>query len=56
MTRSMEKFLKGMGMGVAVGCAVGAVGTCMLKKSKKGLKATAGKALHSMGDLLENMM
>ena len=56
MTRSMEKFLKGMGMGVAVGCAAGVLGTCMLKKSKKGLKATAGKALHSMGDLLENML
>ena len=55
MTRSMEHYLKGMGLGVMVGCIAGVTGACMLKKSKKGLKANAGRALHSIGDLLENV-
>ncbi len=48
-------FVKGMGMGVVLGCAAGVVGTCVMKKHKKGLKANAGRALHSFGDLLENV-
>ena len=55
MKCSMGSFMKGMGMGVMLGCAAGVVGTCVLKKHKKGLKANAGKALHSFGDLLENV-
>ncbi len=53
--RSFGNFVKGMGMGVALGCAAGVVGTCYMKKNKKGLKRNAGKTLHSIGDLLENV-
>ncbi len=53
--KSMGDFMKGMGMGVAVGCTAGILGTCYMKKNKKGLKHNAGKAIHSIGDLLENV-
>ncbi len=55
MNKTMGDFMKGMGMGVALGCTAGIVGTCYMKKNKKGLKHNAGKAIHSIGDLLENV-
>ena len=55
MNKSVGDFMKGMGMGVALGCTAGVVGISMLKKNKKGLKRNAGRALHSIGDLLENV-
>ena len=55
MKQDMGNFMKGMGMGVALGCTAGVVGTYMLKKNKKGFKHNAGRALHSFGDLLENV-
>ncbi len=48
-------FLKGMGLGVVVGCTAGAMGACYMKKHKKGIKHNAGKAIHSIGDLLDNV-
>jgi len=47
--------MKGVGIGMVLGCAVGVAGTCYIKKNKKGIKKNAGKALHSIGDLLENV-
>ena len=55
MKHSVCNFMKGMGMGVVVGCAAGVVGSCMWRKNKKGLKRNAGRALHSFSDLLENV-
>lgn len=55
MKQTMGNFMKGMGMGVALGCTAGVVGLTMIKKNKKGLKRNAGRALHSFGDLLENV-
>ena len=55
MQKSFGQFMKGMGMGVALGCTAGVVGACYMKKNKKGVKHNAGKALHSIGDLLENV-
>lgn len=55
MKQTMGNFVKGMGMGVALGCTAGVVGMTMLKKNKKGVKHHAGRALHSFGDLLENV-
>lgn len=55
MKQTMSNFVKGMGMGVALGCTAGVVGSVMLKKNKKGVKHNAGRALHSFGDLLENV-
>ncbi len=56
MGKCIGNFMKGMGLGVAVGCTVGAVSTCCVMKNKKGLKKNAGKALHSIGDFIENVM
>ena len=55
MKQTTGNFMKGMGMGVALGCTAGVVGVTMLKRSKKGLKHNAGRALQSFGDLLENV-
>lgn len=55
MKNNMGHFMKGVGMGMALGCTAGVVGTYMLKKNKKGIKNNAGKAIHSFGDLLENV-
>ena len=55
MKHNMGNFVKGVGMGMALGCTAGVVGTYMLKKGKKGIKNNAGKAIHSFGDLLENV-
>lgn len=55
MKTNMGSFVKGVGMGVALGCTAGVVGTYLVKKNKKGIKNNAGKALHSFGDLLENV-
>ena len=55
MKQTTGNFMKGMGMGVALGCTAGVVGVTMLKKNKTGLKHNAGRALHSFGDLLENV-
>ena len=53
--KPLGNFMKGMGMGVALGCTAGVVGVCYMKRNKKGIKRNAGKALHSIGDLLENV-
>ena len=55
MSKAFGSFMKGMGLGVMAGCTLGAVGTCCMQKNKKGIKRNAGKALHSIGDLLENI-
>ena len=55
MKQTTGNFMKGMGMGMALGCTAGVVGLTMMKKNKKGLKNNAGRALHSFGDLLENV-
>lgn len=55
MKNSMENFVKGVGMGMVMGCTVGVVGTCMMKKCHKGFKHSASKAIHSFGDMLENV-
>ncbi len=55
MRKSFCNFMKGMGLGVIVGCSAGVVGTCYVKKTKKGFKRNANKALQSIGDLLENI-
>ena len=55
MKSNMENFMKGVGMGMALGYTAGVVGTYWMNKNKKGIKRNAGKAIHSFGDLLENV-
>lgn len=55
MSTKMMKFCKGMLVGMMAGTAVGAVGVCYLHSHKKGLKRSVGKALHSVGDLVDQV-
>lgn len=55
MTKGVMGFVKGAGMGIALGCVVGAVGSSYMRHNKKGIKKNVGKALHSVGDLMENV-
>lgn len=55
MKNNMENFVKGVGMGMALGATAGVVGSYLVSKNKKGIKHNAGKAMHSIGDLLENV-
>ena len=48
-------FMKGIGMGLAVGCVAGAVGSTYMHSNKKGLKKNVGKALRNVGDLMDNV-
>ena len=48
-------FFKGAGLGMMLGCVAGAVGQTAIQKNKKGLKKNIGKALHNMGELVDNV-
>lgn len=54
-SKTMGDFMKGMGMGLLVGGTAGIITTCYMQKNKKGIKRNAGKALHSIGDLLDHV-
>lgn len=55
MKRNSGYFAKGIGTGIAAGLALGVVGSQFVGKNKKGIKKNAGKAMHAVGDLLENV-
>lgn len=55
MTRGVSGFMKGMGMGIAVGCIAGAVGKSCMHTSKKGIKKNMGRALRNVGELVDNV-
>ncbi len=55
MTRSGIRFLKGMGLGLAAGCAVGVMGVCYMKRHRKGMKRNVSKALRNMSELVDSV-
>lgn len=55
MTKGVMGFVKGAGMGIAVGCIAGAIGSSYMHTNKKGIKKNVGKALRSVGDLMDNV-
>ena len=55
MSKGLMKFMRGMGIGLAVGCIAGAVGNQYMHSGKKGLKKNLGKALKNMSDLVEEV-
>ena len=55
MTRSTMRFLRGMGMGLLVGMAMGVAGCCYMKQHKRGLKRNVGRALRNVSDLVDNV-
>ena len=54
MTKGFSGFMKGIGMGVAVGCVAGAMGSKAMH-GKKRLKKNVGKALRNVGELVDNV-
>lgn len=54
MYKSTTNLAKGIGMGILAGAAAVTVGS-MVMKDKKHLKKNAGKAMHAMGDFINNM-
>ena len=55
MSKAFMSFVKGMGIGLAVGCMAGAVGNQYMHSGKKGLKKNIGKALRNMSNLVEEV-
>lgn len=55
MSKGFMKFMRGMGIGIAVGCIAGAMGNQYMHSGKKGLKKNLGKALKNMSDLVEEV-
>ncbi len=55
MAKGFMKFAKGMGIGLAVGCAVGVIANQYVHSGKKGMKKTVGKALKNMSELAEEL-
>ncbi len=51
----MMSFIKGMGIGIAVGCVAGAVANQYMYTGKRGMKKTVNKALHNISDLVEEL-
>ncbi len=55
MRGSMMKMVKGVGVGMVIGCVAGAVGCYYLYDNRKGIKKNMGKALRSVGDLVDTV-
>lgn len=55
MSNSVMRFMKGMGLGIVVGCVAGAVGNQYMHSGKKGFKKNMGKALKNMSNLVEEV-
>ncbi|MBQ9964357.1 MAG: hypothetical protein IJP14_04475 [Clostridia bacterium] len=55
MSKGVMNFVRGMGMGLALGCLAGAVGNQYMQNGKKGLKRNLGKALKNMSDLVQEV-
>lgn len=54
MYKQTMGMVKGIGVGMVAGAAVVGVGSMMLK-DKKHLKKNAGKAMHAVGELINNV-
>ncbi len=54
MYKSTTNLAKGIGVGMLAGAAAVTVGSMMMK-DKKQLKKNAGKAMHAVGDFINNM-
>lgn len=55
MSKSCMKFFKGLGIGMAAGCAAGIIGCSYWKHHKRGFKKSMSRALRNMSDLVENV-
>lgn len=53
--KSKMSFVKGMGIGAAVGMVSGAVGYAVVKQNKHSMKKSVSKALKNMSQLVDNV-
>lgn len=53
--RRMMSMAKGIGIGMALGCVAGAVGSYYLHTHRKGFKRNMSKTLRSVGDLVDSV-
>ncbi len=53
--KSMGSMLKGVGVGMAVGCIAGAVGYGYLNQNHKKAGKNVGKALHNVSRFVDNV-
>lgn len=54
MYKETQGFVKGLGIGVAASVAAVTIGAKMMKENKH-IKRDANKAMHAMGDVLNNV-
>ena len=52
----LKGFVKGVAVGMVPGIAVGVMVSCYMRNNRRGLKRHVGKALHSAGDLVDNVL
>jgi len=55
MYKGTMKFISGIGAGMLAGVAVVTVGSKMMKGNNKHFKRNAGKALHTVSGLIDNV-
>ena len=55
MTRGFMRFVRGVGIGMAVGAAAGCMGSCYVRSNRRHIKKNVGRALRNMGDLVDNV-
>ncbi|MCL2487436.1 MAG: hypothetical protein FWE80_02005 [Oscillospiraceae bacterium] len=55
MTKSFRGFMKGIGVGVTLGCVAGSTGYCYVRRNKRGVKRNVGKILKTLGSLVESI-
>ncbi len=55
MGKSLMNFMKGMGIGIAVGCMAGAVANQYVHSGKRGMKKTVGKAMKNLSELVDDI-
>lgn len=54
MSRAFSTFSKGIAAGLFIGAAVGMIGNPMNVRKRSRMKRNAGKALHAVGELVQN--
>ena len=53
--KGLMNFVKGAGIGIALGCVAGAVANQYVHSGKKGMKKTVGKAMRNLSELVEDI-
>ncbi|MBR7091956.1 MAG: hypothetical protein IKI50_02080 [Clostridia bacterium] len=55
MSNQIKNTCKGVMLGMLAGMAAAAIGLWCLKNNRRGIRKNIGKALHSIGNLVDNV-